>query len=678
VRILFALSSPEYLRYYDTTIEALAARGHDVVVAAAIVRDGKPVRFDGFGAGSPRITVAGLVPARGDAWTRLAAGVRGTMDFARYLHPQLSGARVLRARMKRQALPRLLRWLDLVPSMPPAALARVMGGLAAIERAIPAGAAVTAFLDEHAPDLVLVSPLIEAASEQVDIVKAARARGVRVGACIASWDNLTNKGDLRVPVDFVVVWNEAQKREAVELHRVRAEDVIVTGAQLFDRWFDREPSRGRDAFCRMAGLPPGKPFVLFVGSSVFIARAEVEVPFVQRWIRALRESSDPAVRDVAVLVRPHPYNGAGWARADLSGLGDVAVWPGGRYNPVDEAHRAGFFDSMFHSDAVVGINTSAMIEAAIVGRPVLTLQDPAFAGTQDGTLHFRHLLPEQGGFLRVAPSMDEHVRQLAAVLRDPASARAELARFVGSFIRPHGLDRPALPVVVQAVERQGRLGATQHPRESALLRLGRVALRPLASLANVLPEDGSRKERVGRRLRERWRKAARGRVRKRRAPGRPAPLAPAAVAVTLPLVAATALVLVFAVSEMAGEAPFTYSRPRNIAEAAGMGIGAEVLRRLKAGEDPQRLFDVRRTLISSEITRVTALEAATWSRRVEMVRMLDRRRLIDDPATRRHLTCLAADIEAADIVALLGPEHAASCEPGAAVRRVAARSVQER
>ena len=43
------------------------------------------------------------------------------------------------------------------------------------------------------------------------------------------------------------------------------------------------------------------------------------------------------------------------------------------YNPIDPDNRADFFDSIYHSAAVVGINTSAMIEAAIIGRPVFSM-----------------------------------------------------------------------------------------------------------------------------------------------------------------------------------------------------------------------------------------------------------------------------------------------------------------
>jgi len=455
MKILFAMSSPEYLRFYDTTIAELAQRGHDVAIAVNAIREGKPVRLDGVGQGHTRVTIAGLIPSRRDGWEPLARALRGTQDFVRYLHPDLASASRLRERVRYQALPWVLAPLDRISSLSPRMTAWAMRTLARVERAIPVSSDLVRFLDQQAPDLLLVSPLIEPASDQVDLVRAALARGTRVATLIASWDNLTNKGDLRVATDVIAVWNETQKREAIELHRVAPHKIVVTGAQAFDRWFDRSVSRERATFCREVGLADTRPFVLYTGSSIFIARAEVEVPFVRRWIEALRASSDPMIRDLSVLVRPHPYNGRAWPPDALTDLPNVAVWPRGGFDPVDEKQRAGFFDSLFHSAAVVGINTSAMIEATIVGRPVLSIETPEFAGTQDGTLHYRYLLPENGGFLRVAADFDEHVRQLSDVLGHPEATRAELARFVEQFVRPHGLERAATPILADALERYG-------------------------------------------------------------------------------------------------------------------------------------------------------------------------------------------------------------------------------
>ena len=79
--------------------------------------------------------------------------------------------------------------------------------------------------------------------------------------------------------------------------------------------------------------------------------------------------------------------------------------------------RADYFDSLYHAAAVVGLNTSALVEAAIVDRPVFTMLLPEFRENQEGTFHFHHLLTVGDGFLNVARSLDEHVAQLAARAR---------------------------------------------------------------------------------------------------------------------------------------------------------------------------------------------------------------------------------------------------------------------
>src|SRR4029450_11684169 len=121
------------------------------------------------------------------------------------------------------------------------------------------------------PDVVLITPLVDLGSDQVEYVKAARAVGIRSALCVHSWDNLTNKGLIRVLPDRVYVWNEAQKREAVAMHRVRREGVGVTGAPLSARCSARRPSTPREEFCAKIGLSPDQPFFLYLCSSQFIA-----------------------------------------------------------------------------------------------------------------------------------------------------------------------------------------------------------------------------------------------------------------------------------------------------------------------------------------------------------------------------------------------------------------------
>ena len=91
-----------------------------------------------------------------------------------------------------------------------------------------------------------------------------------------------------------------------------------------------------------------------------------------------------------------------------------------------------------------------MIEAAIQGKPVFTIVDSSFDNTQTGTLHFRYLLPENGGHLQRAADLHEHVRQLVATI--DAGESPSSRQFVETFVRPHGLDVSATPRFVAALE----------------------------------------------------------------------------------------------------------------------------------------------------------------------------------------------------------------------------------
>jgi hypothetical protein len=153
-------------------------------------------------------------------------------------------------------------------------------------------------------------------------------------------------------------------------------------------------------------------------------------------------------------VRPHPQRLEEWSDpAALEGLRRAgAVFWGA--NPVDEASRSDYYDSLFHADAVVGLNTSAMVEAAIVDRPVLTLLLPEFHENQEGTFHFHHLLRVGGGFLHVARSLDAHVEQIALLFDGQLPQRN--GPFVQQFIRPRGRSIAATATFVDALEQELR------------------------------------------------------------------------------------------------------------------------------------------------------------------------------------------------------------------------------
>jgi hypothetical protein len=151
------------------------------------------------------------------------------------------------------------------------------------------------------------------------------------------------------------------------------------------------------------------------------------------------------------------------------------------------------------------------------------------------------------------------------------------------------------------------------------------------------------------------------------------------ILIAVPVLAATAAMLGIAVGERVLPAAFAAHRPMNSAEAAALGNASEVVRLLRHGEDPARVYPIRREIIGDSVQQATTLEAAMWARSVELIRLLDNERAIADDGTRQALACLAADLELPDVVDVLddrpagggtNADHGGTCEPGAALKRV--------
>lgn len=501
LRIVWFMLHSGYLRFFASAVRLLAERGHTLHLAFSRPdKDPPDTRLlDEIVSTYPNVT-AGTAPVRrrSDGWRLMAELVRSLTDLGRYVHPRYADAPALRGRMARKltdhvrsarAAGPLTTWLTLrlvrlMESHTSERLSRlIVGFFSTLERAIPSSRRIEVHLREMAPDLVLVTPIVEFASSQVEYVKSARKLRIPSAVTVASWDNLTGKGLIRVIPDRVFVWNEIQVGEAVELHGVPPERVVTTGATKFDEWFERRPRSSFAAFASRVGLAADRPFLLYVCSAPFIAPEEVG--FVKSWLGAVRAERSGPLAGIGVLVRPHPRNAPQWDGVDLSEFGNVSLWPPRAEQPDMGDARADFFDSLYHSSGVVGINTSALIEAAIVGKSVFSPLASEFAGTQLGTLHFGYLLFENGGFLHTAATMDEHLAQLRTCLEHGDGHAEQALRFVESFVRPCGLDRPATPILADEIETLAQAAPARAPRSLGGY-VARGLLAPAALGAGVL------------------------------------------------------------------------------------------------------------------------------------------------------------------------------------------------
>lgn len=146
------------------------------------------------------------------------------------------------------------------------------------------------------------------------------------------------------------------------------------------------------------------------------------------------------------------------------------------------------------------------------------------------------------------------------------------------------------------------------------------------------------------------------------------------MALIVPLCLVSAGVAAVGLGEAVGITPFAGLTPHNSAEAAALGRAADLLRFLRAGEDPRRVYRIHRDIISSAVLQATTLEAAMWSRQVALINLLDTEGAIEGDEVRRALACLAADLDVKDVVEYLAPFGATHCEPGRALEGVFART----
>ncbi len=477
MHLLLLLNAPHYLRPFADTVKILAERGHRITVGWHEESDRGRETFAERFASLPGISFITVPSARSER--RFEVGLlRRTRNYLRYLDTPFRGADKLRRRAFARLLRGTLTDATLVDpalgeaglSVPAPDVVRLKDALAWMETLIPPDPASTALIADGGYDAVLVSPLVDLSSSgQADIVKAAQSLGVPVGLLVYSWDNLSTKGDLHVMPDKVFTWNRRQREEATKLHDVPSKRVVVAGAPRFDEFLACTSQVPRKQFLGSMGLTPARPVLMYVCSSAFVSGDEL--PFIKRWLDALRAAPSPDVRACNVIIRPHPD--VALVGKDVTGTKLDFAFDGVPVTvrrPFDDpravvVHTAsltpqGLYECLWHSQAVVGLNTSAEIEAGLLGRPVFSVLAGEAADGQQSTLHFHYLLEAQGGFVEVADSFERHVEQLQALFsaskEDRRVRRRAVIRRAMNFVRPLGRTQRVSELLAEAIEREMR------------------------------------------------------------------------------------------------------------------------------------------------------------------------------------------------------------------------------
>ncbi|MBN2434256.1 MAG: hypothetical protein JXK07_03200, partial [Spirochaetes bacterium] len=261
-----------------------------------------------------------------------------------------------------------------------------------LDENVPVEKSIFCWMKENRPDIVIASPLLVPKAREIEYIRAAKALNIPTVYLLLSWDNLSTKATFHGQPDVAMVWNRSLASELSLLHRFPENNIIITGAPRFDVWFEKKPALDKAAFCRLAGFDKEEPYILYLGSSFLVKKdysKEIDESYlIYDLADKLAQNSKTA--HYKILVRPNPTNF--WtAPSILNGSPkNVVLYPLEPQVPDTPENQSTFFHSLYYSSAVVGVNTTAFFEAAVLDKPCIGLCPEEYKPTRDGLAHSHH------------------------------------------------------------------------------------------------------------------------------------------------------------------------------------------------------------------------------------------------------------------------------------------------
>lgn len=449
MHVVFAFRTLAMFSYQESTIKALVANGHRVQVVVDPYRSkivAAPYTEELVLSSGGRFTTHWGIQRRG-FMGRVTALARTLLSYTVHASRPEQSKWSQEAWRSRLPIPlRILGRFDTsrrVLSSVPIRLA-----LRAFEMLVPPERGIVGWLKAQNPDVLVASPANMRPWGDTEYVKAAKSLKIPTVVTVMSWDNLTARGTFPVVPDLLLVWNTTQASEAKHFAEMPDGHVVITGSPFFDKWVGSSAVGDRDSFCKEAGIPPGAPYVVYLGSSGNIARDETRI--LEELASAFHHHENPRVRDTWILFRPHPGN---WRRYVGFSKDRIVLWPQGGSFPDSDALKMAFLNSLCHSVGTVSVNTSGILDAIVNDAPSIAIMLDRYKGSQEETVHFKQLLDAQ--VIHTAVSLPETADIVSELLGGLDRTQKERVAFVENFIRPRGFTSSAGDVAAMAIELAG-------------------------------------------------------------------------------------------------------------------------------------------------------------------------------------------------------------------------------
>ena len=364
---------------------------------------------------------------------------------------------------------------------------------------------------------MLITPLVDIGSPQLDHFAAARQLGLRTVLPVGSWDHLSSKALLRaLPDARPRLERGAAARGGRAARRARRSRGGHRRAELRPVVRPRARRAAARSSAPASGCVPDRPFVLYACSSLFRGTAD-EPEFVETWVQRAPLQRRPAAARTS----------ASWCartrRGSTSGATSIcrATEPGrsGARTRWMPSRRTTTSIRCTTAPAVVGLNTSAFLEARRGRQAGAHRAAAGDLARQPG----RHdPLPLPAGRQRRPAArraqLDEHVPLLADSLAGDGRRRPEgrRASSTGSSARSAATSRRRRDSSTRSRQVGRAAGAGARARPAARAGCGACALSPVAGVLALNVRTQPWRKRTGatgcaKDYRDRWRRRVAGR-----------------------------------------------------------------------------------------------------------------------------------------------------------------------
>lgn len=232
-------------------------------------------------------------------------------------------------------------------------------------------------IDEYRPSVIFSShPFVDS---DMQLVVNGKRKGIPTVSMIHSWDNLTSKGRLLETSDYILVWNEIMKSEALYLYpEVRKERISAVGIPQHDYLVNDEWQIERSEFLRQIGADPSKKVVTYISRGGKYSNYK-ESENIRCLIDAMNNGTFPGkvqliIREIHGLTRLQYHQTLGPMPGVIYDIPDSSNFPS-----VGDDHRwkndpralYHLGNLLKHSDVIINYASTITLDAMYFDKPII-------------------------------------------------------------------------------------------------------------------------------------------------------------------------------------------------------------------------------------------------------------------------------------------------------------------